>query len=170
MDVERQGSTRNKDDFSFQGVKDHLKEKVHHPSVSATLIVFLILNLIMLIVGFMHVNNCPIKKVIPIYLIVAGCVGIVSKLLPFLNRKFQLKMLTFTIYALYIFEFVWMLLGSYWVYSLGKPNFDPSHPPYCNKTAYYLAFWLLTVNWVFIAITLILTCCAAICIAVVNRK
>jgi len=160
MDIERQDSRRKQELLSFKGIKDHLKEKAHHPSASGTLILFFILNLIMLIVGIIKRNECPIQKLIPIYLIVAGATGIVSKLLPFINRRINITLITYIIYTLYIFEFVCMLIGSYWVYSIYKPNFNEGIRPYCSKTAYYLAFWLLTVNWVLLAITVVLICCA----------
>ncbi|KAB0801398.1 hypothetical protein PPYR_05752 [Photinus pyralis] len=161
MEVERTITSR-KSELSIQGIKEHITERANHPTASGTLVLFLILNAVMLIVGSIKKDDCPAEPFIPIYLIVAGAVGVVSKLLPFANRKLDLKCLTLVIYILYIFEFVWMVFGSYWVFSNYKPIFDDSGDRswYCNRTAYYLAFGLLTVNWILLGITVMLICCA----------
>ncbi|KAK5649598.1 hypothetical protein RI129_000627 [Pyrocoelia pectoralis] len=110
MDVER---GRNKNELSFGSFTDRLKEKANHPTVSGTLIVFLILSVVMLVFGIINKDKCPIDDRIPIYLIVAGAVGIVSMILPFINRKLDLAVLTIIIVIIYIFEFVWMISLSY---------------------------------------------------------
>ncbi|KAF5297848.1 hypothetical protein FQA39_LY11925 [Lamprigera yunnana] len=147
---------------SMQGIKEHISERANHPTAISTLLLFLVINLAMLIVGVIKKDDCPAERMIPIYLIVAGAFGVVSKLLPFINRKLNLKVITFSTYILYTFEFVWMVLGSYWVFSNYKPVFDDNGDKkwYCNRTAYYLAFGLLTVNWILLGITVILICCA----------
>lgn len=157
-------SNNRKSSHSIQSIKDHITERANHPTASSTLILFLLLNAAMLIVGAIKNDDCPTERLIPIYLIVAGAVGVVSKLLPFINRKLNSKILTIVAYILYLFEFIWMIFGSYWVFSKYKPVFDDNEDKqwYCNRTAYYLAFGLLTVNWVLLAITIILICCAFI--------
>lgn len=169
MDVERPVTSR-KSELSIQGIKENIEERANHPTTSGTLVLFLILNAVMLIVGSIKKDDCPTERLIPIYLIVAGAVGVVSKLLPFLNRKLELKCLTVVMYVLYVFEFVWMVLGSYWVFKNYKPIFDDNGDRrwYCNRTAYYLAFGLLTVNWILLGITVILVCCA-FCVAICLR-
>ncbi|KAK5649597.1 hypothetical protein RI129_000626 [Pyrocoelia pectoralis] len=63
-----------------------------------------------------------------------------------------------------------IVAGSYWVFKNYKPIFDDNGDRrwYCNRTAYYLAFGLLTVNWILLGITVILLCCA-FCVAICLR-
>ncbi|KAK4881132.1 hypothetical protein RN001_004451 [Aquatica leii] len=160
MDVER---GRNKNEISFGSFQDKIKEKANHPSVSITLIIFLILDVVMLVFGIINKDKCPIDHRIPIYLIVAGATGIASKILPFINRKLDLTVLTIIISLLYVFEFVWMIVGSVWVYSIYEPNYVEVFSHYCNKTAYLLAFWILTIRWVFLAISILASVVFCLC-------
>lgn len=160
MDVER---GRSKNELSFGSFTDRLKEKANHPTVSGTLIIFLILSVVMLVFGIINKDKCPIDDRIPIYLIVAGAVGIVSMILPFINRKLDLAILTIIIVIIYIFEFVWMIVGSVWVYRIYEPNYVEVFSHYCNKTTYLLAFWILTIRWVFLGITILASLIACCC-------
>ena len=161
MDVER---GRNKNDLSFGSFKDTLKEKANHPTVSGTLIIFLVLDVVMLVFGIINKDKCPVDDRIPIFLIVAGATGIASKILPFINRKLDLTILTILISLLYIFEFVWMIVGSVWIYRIYEPNYVEVFSNYCNKTAYLLGFWILTIRWVAMGIMILLSvlyCCCS---------
>ncbi|XP_031336933.1 transmembrane protein 272-like [Photinus pyralis] len=163
MDVER---GRGKNDLSFGSFTDRIKEKANHPTVSGALIVFLVLDVVMLVFGIINKDKCPIDNRIPIYLIVAGAVGIIAMILPFINRKLDLAILSIIITILYIFSFVWMIVGSVWVYRIYEPNYIEIFNNYCNKTAYLLAFWTLTIRWIFIGLSIIaalITCCCSLC-------
>ncbi|KAK4881131.1 hypothetical protein RN001_004450 [Aquatica leii] len=124
-----------------------VKSKTNHPICSVSLVVFLCLNIAMLVVGILRKDDCPIQNKIPLYLLVAGAVGLMSKILPFINRKFDFCCVDVLVSLLYLFEFVWIILGSVWIYSIYPPNFDPSAGEFCNKTVYLLSFWLLTLHW-----------------------
>ncbi|KAF2897918.1 hypothetical protein ILUMI_08256 [Ignelater luminosus] len=57
-----------------------------------------------------------------------------------------------------------MILGSVWIYSIYQPNYDPQLGEHCNKTTYLLAFWLLTLHYIFLLlITTIPICILVIC-------
>ena len=124
---------------------------------------FLVLNIIMLVVGILKKDDCPIQQNVPLYLIVAGAIGIISKVLPFINRKLDWCLLDLLVSVSYLFEFIWVILGSVWIYSIYKPNFNPAAGDYCNETAYLLGFWLLTLHWIFLAISIVLVCCCCCC-------
>ncbi|XP_031342162.1 transmembrane protein 272-like [Photinus pyralis] len=145
---------------------DEFRLKVQKPAIGTTVIVYLILNIVMFIVGVSTTKDCPIKPIIPVYLAVAGALGIITKLLPVVNYKFfENVLIEKLVYALLIIEFVWMITGSVWIYSIYEPPYqETSNQLYCNKTAYLLAFWLLTLNYIFFLLFIIMSCCAVCCI------
>ncbi|KAF5298230.1 hypothetical protein FQR65_LT09741 [Abscondita terminalis] len=112
----------------------------------------------MLVLGILRKDECPVQNKIPLYFIVAGSVGLLSKILPFINRKLDFYFIDVLVSLLYLFEFVWIILGSVWIYSIYPPNYNPAVGPYCDKTVYLLGFWLLTLQWIFLAITFIVIC------------
>ncbi|KAF5296108.1 hypothetical protein FQA39_LY02742 [Lamprigera yunnana] len=143
---------------------EEIKNKYKKPATGVFLLIFIIINTIMLCAGIATAQNCPINPNIPIYIAVAGGLGIISKILPLANYKFQLTVLQWISYFLFLVEFAWMIVGSVWIYSIYQPNYDPLHGPYCDKTAYLLAFWLLTINYIYIGLMIIATCCVLCCI------
>ncbi|KAB0797239.1 hypothetical protein PPYR_08233 [Photinus pyralis] len=149
---------------------DKIKDKYKKPAAGTFYLIYVVLNTVMLCVGIITAQDCPINPKIPIYLAVAGAVGIVSKLLPFINYKLQLNVLQWIAYLLYVFEFAWMIAGSVWIYSIYQPNYHPSEGPHCDKTAYLLAFWLLTINYIYIGLTILFTCCILGCLLVCVAK
>uniref|UniRef100_A0A1Y1MCG8 Uncharacterized protein n=1 Tax=Photinus pyralis TaxID=7054 RepID=A0A1Y1MCG8_PHOPY len=156
----------NRQDSQVKSQVDELREKVQKPAVSTGLIVFLILNIVMFCVGVATTKDCPIKPIIPIYLAVAGALGIVTKILPIVNMKFfNNTLIERVVYALFIIEFIWMILGSVWIYSIYEPPYKPiTDQPHCNKTAYLLAFWLLTLHYIFLLLSILIPCCVLCCI------
>lgn len=146
-----------------------LREHYQTPAIGTSLIIYLILNTIMFFVGVTTTKDCPIKPIIPIYLAVAGGLGIITKLLPIINLKWlKMAIIDRIAYALFIVEFIWMILGSVWIYSIYEPPYTPmTDQPHCNKTAYLLSFWLLTLNYIFllliITIPCFIFCCFCIC-------
>ncbi|KAK4879900.1 hypothetical protein RN001_008046 [Aquatica leii] len=143
---------------------EEIKEKYKKPATGALLLIFLIINTVMLCVGIATARDCPINPNIPIYIAVAGGLGIISKILPLVNYKFQLKVLQWISNLLFLVEFAWMIVGSVWIYGIYQPNYEPAHGPYCDKTAYLLAFWLLTINYIYIGLIIISICCVGCCI------
>ncbi|KAK4881134.1 hypothetical protein RN001_004453 [Aquatica leii] len=135
-----------------------VKSKTNRAIYSVSLAVLLCLNITMLVIGILQKDDCPIQNKIPLYLLVAGAVGLLSKILPFINRKFDFYYVDVLVLLLYLFEFMWIVLGSIWVNSIYPPNFDPSAEEFCNKTVYLFSFWLLTLHWTFLAITIIVIC------------
>jgi len=146
-----------------RGRNASVKEKANHPIATIGLLIFLALNITMLVVGFVKKDECPIQEKIPIFLIVAGAIGILSKSLPFINRKLDWCLVDLVISVIYLIEFIWIIVGSVWVYQIYKPNYNPSKGPYCSESAYLLSFWLITIQWIIMAITTILGCLCCCC-------
>ncbi|KAF5308815.1 hypothetical protein FQR65_LT06048 [Abscondita terminalis] len=146
-----------------------LGDEYKAPAIGTSLIIYLVLNVIMLCVGAITFHDCPIKPIIPIYLIVAGSIGIVTKILPIINQKFlKRQIVEHFLGCLFFIEFVWMILGSVWIYSIYEPPYEPTGDElYCNKTTYLFAFWLLTLNYIFLVIMIsipcLIFCCFCIC-------
>ncbi|KAK9509237.1 hypothetical protein O3M35_006592 [Rhynocoris fuscipes] len=143
--------------------------------------VTLVIPLAMLVIGALYLSDCPANNNIPLYLLVGGLFGILKQILQLYCRikkghnrsgaEEEREEKTSTIQSLLsCFMFVWFILGSYWVYSTYKPNFDPERGTYCNKTVYYFAFWQLTVVYImFIMMTLCL-CSVSLCILACARR
>ncbi|KAK9875088.1 hypothetical protein WA026_005883 [Henosepilachna vigintioctopunctata] len=129
-----------------------------------SLIVPILLHLAMIVIGAMNLKKCPVEKNIPVYLLSAGILGILTKTVV-VARNWIVKYVSFdTIMSIiYTLEFVYFLLGSYWVYKEYKPSFNPlDGNAYCNKTAFMFAFIYITLAYVVLAFFLILLLC---CIA-----
>nr|XP_023029772.1 uncharacterized protein LOC111517746 [Leptinotarsa decemlineata] len=100
----------------------------------------------MFIVGILAVNKCPVQDNIPLYLIATGAIGLLSKLITTTREQIMRHVKTgFVESALYTVEVVFLILGSYWVYKVYPPSYDPKDgAAYCQKTAYLFAFIYLT--------------------------
>lgn len=164
MDVEGQTSAKGRlqKQLTIEGIKEQVKEKASDSATSSTLSIFFVLNLAMLIVGSINLHNCPAQPNVPIYLIVAGVIGVLSKLLPFVNKKLDSQLLIFLISALYTFEIIWIIVGSVWVYGMSTPDYHEGAIRYCDKTTYLMAFWLLTLHWILVG------CAAFVIICVIG--
>ncbi|XP_044757520.1 transmembrane protein 272-like [Coccinella septempunctata] len=129
--------------------------------LSVSLLVPIIFHIAMIVIGAMNMKKCPVEKNIPIYLLSAGILGIATKILG-IGRNFIIKYISFdTIMSIiYTLEFVYFLLGSYWVYKEYKPSFDPmAGNAYCDKTAFMFAFIYITMIYVLMIFFLVLVCC-----------
>ncbi|CAG9823584.1 unnamed protein product [Phaedon cochleariae] len=142
-----------------------IKEKIM-PSIRITFLISLVFNVAMLVIGCLAVNKCPVQEYVPLYLIVTGAVGLLSKIITFLREKlirhFQV---TFIESSLYTIESVFFVLGSYWVYKVYPPNYDPlSGHSYCQKTAYMFAFVYITIFYALILAVLSGLLCFMCCL------
>lgn len=60
-----------------------------------------------------------------------------------------------TQFILNTFMFGWFLIGSYWVYRVYEPNYDPAKGKYCNFTLYMFTFWLITSTYIGLIVVII---------------
>lgn len=147
-----------------------LKETSNHSICVIWLALFLVLNGIMLSMGIIKIHDCPIQPKIPLYMIVAGVIGIISKLLPLINRKLHWRIMDVLVSVTYLFDFIWVILGSVWIYSIFKPNFNPHGGLYCDETTYLMAFALVTLHWIFLAVFLVIALCCCCCVCSSSEK
>ncbi|XP_073997048.1 transmembrane protein 272-like isoform X2 [Rhodnius prolixus] len=144
--------------------------------------VTIVIPIAMMIVGGMYLSDCPVNNNIPLYLLVGGFFGILKQILQLYcrikrghnrnaNNEEERAERTSTVQSLLsCFMFIWFILGSYWVYSEYKPNFEPKRGTYCNRTVYLFAFWQITVIYiVFIMMTLCL-CSVSLCVIACARN
>ncbi|XP_061598085.1 transmembrane protein 272-like [Cololabis saira] len=123
-------------------------------------------------VGATTLSLCPVQPYIPIYLLVLGASSIISLSATYMSRTntdgavhtFTLTCMVF----LHLFSFVWLIVGTCWIYSIYPPNYaGPDR--HCHKTTYQFAFVVTTLLWVIMALVFfcggcfaLLTCCTTI--------
>ena len=122
--------------------------------------------------GAKYKNDCPIEKMIPIYLIVAGSVGIFRNLISLGQRakkqegEEEQKKRNPLESVLDCFLFVWFICGNVWIYKNYHPNYnEPENSGYCNKTVYLFAFWITTSTYIVIGLMCCCICCVGVCVA-----
>jgi len=128
----------------------------------------------MMVVGSIHREECPVNKRIPWYLILGGLAGILSVVLRIImdfawNCSIKssdkgvkvvpgshpaLSMVGAVHYLFRLFVIAWNLTATFHIYNV-KPTFDDaSSLSYCHPSPYYLAFVLVILFDVLIAIVL----------------
>ncbi|KAL4001970.1 putative integral membrane protein [Acanthocheilonema viteae] len=126
--------------------------------------------LIHIIVGTINIPFCPLRPMIPLFLIVMGCLYIFWGLLRIyafcprsradtLGIDLSCKALEILMIVTIL---VWLFLGSIWIYGPEQNiNFERiyfrSH--YCDSFTYWAAFISVTLHWVIILFTLSLLFC-----------
>ncbi|XP_053687991.1 transmembrane protein 272-like [Sabethes cyaneus] len=113
----------------------------------------IVIPLCMLAFGMMFMRQCPKSEYIPVFLMVGGGLGIIKQLLHLSTRvrsrveDQELERLRQypTQTMINCFLLGWFVIGSFWVYGIYEPSYDPaSKNGYCNKTLYLFSFWLLS--------------------------
>ncbi|XP_063043285.1 transmembrane protein 272-like isoform X2 [Engraulis encrasicolus] len=113
--------------------------------------------------GARHFHECPKEPMLTIYLVVGGAASLVLQLLPFLychttsgKPNIVCRICNF---VLYLFCFVWLIIGSVFVYRAYLPNFESSQSPeYCERTLYMVTFLFTTGIYINILIGIIGRC------------
>ncbi|XP_070189516.1 transmembrane protein 272-like isoform X2 [Littorina saxatilis] len=147
-------------------------------SVGFTIFLGLILAIpiAMLVMGAMHLNDCPQERYIPIYLLVAGCFGVVRTLISIGLRccrnsdedsegEQSHKPNSF-LSVIDCFLSAWFIAGNVWVYrTQGDFSEDPDAPNYCDPTFYWFAFWITTSTYIVLASCCCCFCCCSLLVA-----
>ncbi|XP_075425922.1 transmembrane protein 272-like [Ascaphus truei] len=111
------------------------------------------LSIAMIVIGSIHVDNCPIQPKIPIYLIVAGAFHLVAfAIIPL--KKAAEKLMYAIEGVMGVFSSCWFIAGSVWVFSVYK-----EYPGRCNDTVYKFAFGILIFEYIFLALLVTILCC-----------
>ncbi|XP_064489766.1 transmembrane protein 272-like [Ornithodoros turicata] len=138
------------------------------------LLLFAALQIAGIVIGALHLNDCPVQKFIPIFLVAGGSVGMVNAILSGCKRLQESRDddsssstgLTCCTSIIQCFLIGWFIAGCVWVYGNYLPNFDDrTDPKYCDKTLYYFAFSTLTASFAVGGFFIICGCCLAICVA-----
>ncbi|XP_035687796.1 transmembrane protein 272-like [Branchiostoma floridae] len=130
----------------------------------------------MIVLGAINIHDCPIQRMIPIYLLVFGCFGILKNIISLYERyknhrenetENNAKQNPLEV-MINCFLLAWFIAGNYWIYSVHRAvNMDdPTHEYYCDPTAYLFAFWVTTTAYIFVGLLIICVCCTAFCTSV----
>ena len=104
---------------------------------------------------------------IPIFLVVAGVVGIFLVVLSILQRccfdedmETDLNCCRLVILVVMLFWSAWFIAGSFWVYSNYQPRYstwgkNSTDYRYCNKVLYLVSFWSINLTYMFFVVMLL---------------
>ena len=56
-----------------------------------------------------------------------------------------------------VFQMVWIIIGSFWVYSKYEPSYNQTNSDYCEKTVYLFTFWVITITHIGLFVTLLIS-------------
>ncbi|KAK7469494.1 hypothetical protein BaRGS_00036515 [Batillaria attramentaria] len=133
-------------------------------------VIFLILGTIgfTIFLGAKYLDDCPAERYIPIYLVVAGCFGVVRNLFTIGRRCCQKKeneeeeqkaKVNPIESVIDCFMFAWFIAGNVWIYrTKGDFSTDPTAENFCDPTLYWFAFWITTAVYIIMG-----CCCCCIC-------
>ncbi len=109
-----------------------------------------------IIVGAMRIDMCPIQPKVPVYLIVAGSLGVAISLFQAayfilamrdLDTDSTDKCFVYIHIILTLVSFGWFIAGCVWVFKVWKPDYDPtSGAEYCDEGLYLFAFVSLIIQ------------------------
>lgn len=130
--------------------------------------VLLALPIAMIAIGAVYLHDCPRERYIPIYLVVAGSVGILANLMGLCKKaknrnepeEEQEKPKGNPVdYLLNCFLLAWFIAGNVWVYKVaGDWSSDPAQSNYCHPTVFYFAFWVITSTYIIVGVVCLLVC------------
>lgn len=135
-----------------------------------------------LVLGILYVNDCPVNKNIPLYMIVSGACGLSIILFLLLSssctyyRSFAIKkkcihqsMICTIAFArgmqgaLAVFLFIWFFVGNVWVFG-ARQRVRPDRPDdtnnYCQPALYWFAFYVLIFTYVYAIFMCFMKFCA----------
>ncbi|XP_062582907.1 transmembrane protein 272-like [Saccostrea cucullata] len=141
--------------------------------------VSLTLPVAMIFLGVKYINDCPVKRSVPIYLLVGGCCGIL-RILATMWRNMQYRRQLDSYYDSYVHEGLyvsqtyrfmdvtltlfligWLVTGSHWVFEVWEPPYSqPLHEPsnWCDRTVYRFAVYQIIGSYCFLFIVLTASC------------
>lgn len=141
-------------------------------------------------IGSMYIHDCPLAPMIPIYLVVAGVTSILLQCIGGAH-KINTPGMIYPSSILSLFCFIWLIYGSYHVYSIYPPNYQMNTTkeettghflnrleasqaqavgsqfgyggPHCDRTLYLFAFWNITLVYVLGGAGLLISGCVYGC-------
>jgi len=131
------------------------------------LVFWLIAPTVAFLLGVVFIDSCPVESNIPVFMIIAGCVLMIRGVLFTVKGRNSVCISSCSTF-LDIFTIFWIIIGSFWVFSVTDEviyEFDPNgaNPHYCQKTLYTFAIWFLAAFYLLFALAWIF---AIVCICV----
>lgn len=140
-----------------------------------------------IIIGAMYLDDCPLERYIPIYLVVSGSVGLFYNLFGIVKTTCckknteegvgeeeegaASKLGTCLSSLISCFMSAWFIAGNVWVYgSHSDLSTNSASANYCHPTAYYFAFWVITACYIIIGLVILLSCCCCIALCCCSKK
>lgn len=68
------------------------------------------------------------------------------------------------------FIFGWFMIGSYWIYRIYEPNYNPAFGKYCDETLYMFAFWLVTSVYILLGLSIVCLLIISVLSVILHRK
>ena len=116
-----------------------------------------LLSLSIAIVGGLHLGECEVQPLLPVWHIVAGTSGICTPFLyllfdevnPWLSRRYPNisemldNLVVFLLPVYVIFEVIWLITGTFWV--MNTPGVED--PGQCNHTVYIFSYVVVVNFW-----------------------
>ncbi|CAL1263303.1 unnamed protein product [Larinioides sclopetarius] len=140
------------------------------------LIVIVTVPIVMIVIGAEYFNDCPVQKMIPISLIVAGSVALLSNIVNFWDRFKRFSetgmpkkhtVIGWINILLNLFLAAWFVATCYWVYSADVQYNEETSTSYCNPHLYGFVYWLLNFIFIFfgamIVVSALMMCFALMC-------
>ncbi|CAN9509619.1 unnamed protein product [Ophioblennius macclurei] len=163
--------------MSNTGLMDQIRNPPE-PSIPALVIcklLFCAIPIAQIAIGAIYLEDCPRNHYIPIYLIVVGVFGVILSVVSCLPGTRQgkddpstpLTQVCKVWHSLTsVFLFCWFITGNVWIYSIYKPDFNKNATnidQYCDKTLYLFAFWITTLVYIVLGLSLFCGCCVLLC-------
>lgn len=166
---------------SSTGVMDFLKNVVILllGTLGCTIIlgITIVIPVCMIVFGAIYLYDCPQGEYIPVYLLVGGGFGVLKQLLHLSTRvrsreEQELERLrqSPTQTLINCFMLGWFIIGSFWIYRIYEPNYDPALGKYCNKSLYLFTFWLITSVYMMLGIVTVVLCGVSIISIAIHRR
>jgi len=138
----------------------------------------------MIIIGAIHLHDCPVEPCIPIFLIVGGSFSVLKYILNVATTASRRRSTDSNEpppahpgqYLINCFLCAWFITGCVWVYRIYPPRLietasdDPEYPSYCNKLVYNFAFWLITSAYIFLGLFTSCICCFSIVVVMLKGE
>lgn len=151
-------------------------------------VIIIIIILLLFCSGSVYLDDCPGRSRIPVWLIVFGVISLVSTLINVIKRVFKLiqqkasdgdeestdygkKTGSCLESLISVFLFVWIIIGSVWVFGFYKDYVDLDCasnvviPECCHPVPYLFSFITLIVIYAFSFLSLCCCCCCFVCLA-----
>lgn len=151
--------------------------KPEYLSFPVTVLTYIV-PLLMIVLGSVYVHDCPQGKFIPGWMIIAGFIWLIKPLLRLTTlvrktaeeQRLERHRQRHTRQIVNAFMLGWFVIGTYVVYRIDTPNYDPALGPHCARPLYEFAFVLFSVVYAAVALMVaatvlivVLTLCMMVC-------